>query len=223
MDRTDLPPFRPVMAILTILAIGGFSVAGYVLPSSVLHVAALVLSILLLIVMLRRAAQCRSILRAWREMASHAQGRVRDLYPRLPARRAAVVATAAAAAVLTLAAFPLLLRSEVIRGADLERPGSVFLAYNRVTAPYLAELIELYVQRSLPLDQVDSDDLRILRNLYFAVEGYHFRSEDLQELYQPLIWYRPYRSYPNDLNALPEVYRQRVEQIMAIEHRRGAR
>ena len=37
----------------------------------------------------------------------------------------------------------------------------------------LAELIDLYVERDLPLEQTDSADLRILRNLF-----------------DPLVWYR---------------------------------
>lgn len=43
---------------------------------------------------------------------------------------------------------------------------------------------------------------------------------DLAERFGALLWYRPYRAFPNDVNALPESYRQRVLEIAAIESRR---
>ncbi len=35
------------------------------------------------------------------------------------------------------------------------------------------------------------------------------------------MWYRPYRAFPNDINALPESYQEKVETIIGIEASRN--
>ncbi|GAB6090536.1 YARHG domain-containing protein [Spirochaeta dissipatitropha] len=109
---------------------------------------------------------------------------------------------------------------EIRQGADSENPGRAFMYYNQVFSPHLAELIELYIIRDIPLNLAITEDLRILRNFYFAVEGYRFESADLQDMFDPLLWYKPYNRFPNDPDALPETSRAKVMEIRRIERQR---
>lgn len=192
--------------------------AGYLLLRTELHLAGLAAALIVLITLVVRHGRVYGpFFRRWKTLSESARLRVRAQYKALATRRNAGIVIAVIATGLVLVSAPLALQSEAIRGADLDNPGLVFLTYNRLTAPHLAELIDLYAVRDLPLDQTSSSDLRILRNLYFAIEGYAFTSEDLRELFDGLIWYRPYRSFPNDINALPPSYQREVQAIIDIE------
>ena len=196
--------------------------AGYLLQMTLLHLLGLAVAAFSLVgVIVRHGRLYGSFFRRWKTLSESARMRVRGQHESLSKRRSAAIVTALGAAVLIVLSVPLIVQSETIRGADLNGPGVVFLAYNRAASPHLGELIDLYVVRDLPLEQTSSTDLRILRNLYFAVEGYSFDSEDLQNLFEDLIWYKPAHSFPNDINALPDSYRLEVEAIMAVERTRG--
>ncbi len=41
------------------------------------------------------------------------------------------------------------------------------------------------------LKELSANDLRILRNYFFAVRGYEFKSDDLMSFYSQFFWYRP--------------------------------
>ena len=208
--------------IVGIVVSAGLSAAGYILESTLLLLAGLVVAVVILIVLFGRHGRTyRPFFRRWQTLSEAARERLRDQYTSLTIRRNAGLLFVVIAIALVVSSGPLLVRSEAMRGADLNNPGLVFVTYNRFAAPDLAELIHLFVVRDLPLDQADASDLRVLRNLYFAVEGYDFDSQDLRDIFGGLIWYHPYRAFPNDINALPYAYRQKVEQIISIERSRG--
>jgi len=217
---SDYPPLRPLFPILGLLAGAGCAAVGVVTGESVVFLGTFVFGIVVFVPMARLARSYRGYFVYWRSLAETAKERNRERRATIAASRSGAVVLATLGLVAALSAIPFGLRAEVIRGADLTDPGIAFTVYNRLAAPKLAELIDLYVERDLPLEQTDSADLRILRNLYFAVEGYDFDSEDLRNLFDPLVWYRPYRSYPNDLNALPDSYREDVARILAVEQLR---
>ena len=155
--------------------------------------------------------------RRWRDLSPVARDRERDVHRSRRFGRGVAILALLVSMSLVPASLYLALRAEVIRGSDLSAPGAVFVAYNRVAAPEIADLIDLFVVRGLPLASADSADLRLLRNLYVAVEGSRFTAHDLREAFEPLIWYRPYRAFPNDVDALPVEYREPVRSIMEIE------
>jgi hypothetical protein len=65
---------------------------------------------------------------------------------------------------------------------------------------------------------LSSSQLRILRNLIFAVHGYKFRSADLQEYFGREDWYKPSDSFSDsDLNSFE---RQNIALIQELEAQR---
>jgi hypothetical protein len=76
-------------------------------------------------------------------------------------------------------------------------------------------------ERVIPEDDLkllSTPQLRLLRNLIFAIHGYRFRSPDLQTYFGEQKWYEPSDAFsPSDLN---EVERQNVDLILRHENRR---
>jgi hypothetical protein len=78
-----------------------------------------------------------------------------------------------------------------------------------------------YDKRLIPRDDLvllNSSQLRILRNLIFAVHGYRFRSADLQEYFGREDWYQPSDSFSD--SVLSDFERQNIALIQEFEAQR---
>ncbi len=211
------PRFSPAFLTLLLVALISASIAGHLFAEPYAHLAVFAVGLVAFWLALRRGKRYRAFFAHWNTLSADARERNAKRRADLQRSRIQNALLALMTFTLVIAQVPLAVRAEIIRGANLDEPGIVFTSYNRLEAPQLAELIELYVVKRLPLDQADSSDLRLLRDLHFAIEGYHFEPEDPQAPFLGLLWYRPYRSFPNDINALPPAYRERVERILAVE------
>lgn len=67
------------------------------------------------------------------------------------------------------------------------------------------------------LREYDASELRILRNLFFAMRGYDFNDETLQAYYEPYLWYIPDPDVKPELGILNPDEREWVKRIKALE------
>lgn len=69
------------------------------------------------------------------------------------------------------------------------------------------------------LSKLRKQELRILRNAYFARLGYKFRSKDLQEFFNQFDWYKKIvGAFPNDFYTLTKEEKNRVDLIRNLEN-----
>lgn len=220
--ESSFPTLRLGYPVFLLVLSAAFSVAGFLFQSTWPSLIALGVAFLGLLSLLRQNRRVSTpALRRWRILSAEAKRRMQDHGSSPLWGRRLSFALMAVTLTLMLASGYSALRTQTRLEADLSAPGPVFLAYNRLADREMADLIELYLLRGLPLENASAEDLRLLRNLHFAVEGFSFESGDLAARFGQLIWYRPYRAFPNDLRALPERSRRRVERILTIERRRG--
>ncbi len=71
-----------------------------------------------------------------------------------------------------------------------------------------------------PRDEMSVAELRLLRNFYFAMHGYAFRSRDLQEFFGKQPWYRPDPTF--DAKRLRPWEVKAVAEIKGLEKARSA-
>lgn len=67
------------------------------------------------------------------------------------------------------------------------------------------------------LTNYSKKELRIMRNEIFAFHGYSFKSKDMKEYYESLIWYEP--SEDNDLSKMNSIEKFNVELIKKVEEK----
>lgn len=67
------------------------------------------------------------------------------------------------------------------------------------------------------LAEYDASELRVLRNAFFAAQGYVFNDEELQEHFEQYIWYVPDPEVKPHLSILTEEQREWVERIKGLE------
>ena len=70
------------------------------------------------------------------------------------------------------------------------------------------------------LSELSKEELRLLRNAFFARLGYSFESEDLQEFFMQFDWYEnslDRKKLPNDKIIVPPEDKERVQLILEIE------
>lgn len=84
----------------------------------------------------------------------------------------------------------------------------------------------LYNAPEATLNKLDKEELRLLRNAFFARQGYQFKSDDLQEFFRQFEWYNELlKSYKvleitNEDVVISPKDKERVELIMKIENRK---
>ncbi len=67
------------------------------------------------------------------------------------------------------------------------------------------------------LKEMSAKDLRLLRNYFFAVRGYEFKSEDLLKFYSQFFWYRPVKGLTVDGIKLSAAEEEFVKTISDAE------
>ena len=67
------------------------------------------------------------------------------------------------------------------------------------------------------IDQLTSDELRLLRNEIFARKGYRFKSEDLQNYFEKFPWYVP-STTDTEVLKLDSIERKNIQLIRAVEN-----
>lgn len=92
--------------------------------------------------------------------------------------------------------------------ADAERLGKLARYFN--LRPY--EGIE-----DADFEEYSADDLRVIRNYFFAVRGYPFRDEKLRQFYGRFFWYRPNESVTLESVRLSSAEADFVRRIAALE------
>ncbi|MCK5169231.1 MAG: YARHG domain-containing protein [Bacteroidales bacterium] len=82
----------------------------------------------------------------------------------------------------------------------------------------------LYNSTSQNLLELTKEELRILRNAFFARQGYTFKSKDLQDFFGQFEWYHKmadrnkYLEIPNEEVVISPLDKERVELILEIEN-----
>lgn len=150
------------MPAIAVIFVAAFVVFGYILNVTWLVLCGLALAIILLVTLATRQARFfRPYFRRWQTLSPVARERGSGDYKSVAVRRNGGVFLILVSVALILASGPLLLRTEAKRGADLNNPGIVFVVYNRLAAPELGELIDLFVIRELPLEQICENSLAV--------------------------------------------------------------
>ena len=82
----------------------------------------------------------------------------------------------------------------------------------------------LYNLTSKELSELTKEELRLLRNAFFALQGYQFKSKDLQEFFGQFEWYHKmvernkYLELPNEDVVISPKDKERVDLILEIEN-----
>lgn len=96
--------------------------------------------------------------------------------------------------------------------------------FPRLEKPFNATFITdnlMYVASKEELDKLSKDELRLLRNAFFARLGYKFKSEDLQDFFGQFEWYNNSEDrlkLKNEDIIIPDEDKKRVDLILEIEN-----
>ena len=63
---------------------------------------------------------------------------------------------------------------------------------------------------------LSNDQLRLLRNAFYAIHGYDFKSQDLKEYFSGFSWYKPNPNFSE--SDFTEIERKNIELIRQMEN-----
>jgi hypothetical protein len=97
-------------------------------------------------------------------------------------------------------------------------PAKKYLANKRGRGPEVWEIFRYRPVDDAYLRTQDREGLRLLRNYFFALHGYVFKSEDLQRYFSAFEWYKPSPRF--EKKWLSQMERINVDRVLQEEQRR---